>query len=109
MRHMHNLVKYCVQLIESPISQLFQDTAAPNLVCRYYRTQKVTSANGCYGDFVTMVTKSVIDISQYKVAAVSYLTTNISAILRPRTLKFGMKMPLYPVSQSGWWLTGELW
>ena len=41
---------------------------------------------------VTMATEQVINISQYKAAAVSYLIINISAILRPAKLKFDMKM-----------------
>ena len=45
---------------------------------------------------VTMATERVINISQYKAAAVSYLMVGISAILRPTELKFGMKMPLHP-------------
>ena len=51
---------------------------------------------------VTMATERVINISQYKAATVSYLIINISAILRPTKLKFGMKMRLYPsVSSDG--------
>ena len=42
---------------------------------------------------VAMATERVINISQYKAAAVSYLIVGISAILRPTKLKFGMKMP----------------
>ena len=41
---------------------------------------------------VTVATERVINISQYKVAAVSYLIVGISAILRPTKLKFGMKI-----------------
>ena len=49
---------------------------------------------------VTMATERVINISQYKAAAVSYLIVGISAILRPTKLKFGMKMPLHPTVSS---------
>ena len=48
----------------------------------------------------TMATERVINISQYKTAAVSYLIVSISAISRPTKLKFGMKMPLHPVVSS---------
>ena len=41
---------------------------------------------------VTMATERVINISQYKAAAVSYLIVGISAILSPTKLKFGMKI-----------------
>ena len=40
---------------------------------------------------VTIVTKHVINMSQYKVAAMSYLIIQISAI-RPAKLKFGIKV-----------------
>ena len=46
-----NLVKYCVPLIGGSMSPSFQDTASPNLVCRYYMTQKITPAIGCYGNY----------------------------------------------------------
>ena len=49
---------------------------------------------------VTMASEPVINISQYKVAAVSYLIVGISAILRPTELKFGIKMPLHPTVSS---------
>ena len=49
---------------------------------------------------VTMATERVISISQYKAATVSYLIVDISAILRPTKLKFGMKMPLHPTVSS---------
>ena len=49
---------------------------------------------------VTMATERVINISQYKAAAVSYLIVDIAAILRPTKLKFGMKMPLHPTVSS---------
>ena len=42
---------------------------------------------------VTMATERVVNISQYKAAAVFYLIVGISAILRPTKLKFGMRMP----------------
>ena len=42
---------------------------------------------------VTMATERVVNISQSKAAAVSYLIVGISATLRPTKLKFGMKMP----------------
>ena len=49
---------------------------------------------------VTMATERVINTSQYKVAAVSYLIINISAILRPKRLKFGLNMRLQPNSAT---------
>ena len=49
---------------------------------------------------VTMATEHVINISQYKAAAVSYLIVDISAILRFTKLKFVMKMPLHPTVNS---------
>ena len=49
---------------------------------------------------VTMATERVINISQYKAAALPYLIIGISAILRPTKLKFGMKMPLHPTVSS---------
>ena len=49
---------------------------------------------------VTMATELVINISQYKAAAVSYLIVDISAILRPIKLKFGMEMSLHPTVSS---------
>ena len=49
---------------------------------------------------VNMATERVIDISQYKAAAVSYLIIDISAILRPTKLKLGMKMRLHPTVSS---------
>ena len=49
---------------------------------------------------VTLATERVINISQYKDAAVSYLIVSISAILKPTKLKFGMKMPLHPTVSS---------
>ena len=49
---------------------------------------------------VTIATERVINISQYKAAAVSHLIVGISAILRPTKLKFGMKMPLHPIVSS---------
>ena len=49
---------------------------------------------------VTMATERVINISQYKAAAVSYLIVGISAILRLTKLKFSMKMPLHPTVSS---------
>ena len=53
---------------------------------------------------VTMATEQVINISQYKAAAVPYLIVGISAILKHTKLTFGMRMPLYPTvsSISGW-------
>ena len=63
-------------------------------------TQTVTSANGCYEKFVTMAVERVINISQYKVAVVSYLIIDISAILRHTKLKFGMKVRLHPTISS---------
>ena len=44
---------------------------------------------------VTMATERVVNISQYKAVAVSYLIliVGMSAILRPTKLKSGMKMP----------------
>ena len=44
---------------------------------------------------VTMATERVINISQYKAAAVSHLIIDISAILRPTKPKFRMKMHLH--------------
>ena len=49
---------------------------------------------------VVMATERVINISQYKDAAVSYLIVGISSILRPTKQKFGMKMPLHPTDSS---------
>ena len=49
---------------------------------------------------VTMATERVINISQYKATAESYLIVGISAILRPTKLKFGMKMPLHSTVSS---------
>ena len=49
---------------------------------------------------VTMATERVINISQYKAVAVSYLIVGISAIPSPTKLKFGMKMPLHPTVSS---------
>ena len=49
---------------------------------------------------VTMATERVINISQYKAAAVSYLIIDMSAILRPTKLKFGMKMHVHPTASS---------
>ena len=49
---------------------------------------------------VTMATERVIDISQYKAAAVSYLIVGISAISRHTELKFGMNIPLHPAVSS---------
>ena len=51
MRNMRNLVNYCVLLIEGSISWPFHDIGSPNLVGRYYMSQKVTSTNGCYGNY----------------------------------------------------------
>ena len=48
---------------------------------------------------VTMATERVINTSQYKVDAVSYLIISILDILRPRKLKFGMKIRLHPNRQ----------
>ena len=48
----------------------------------------------------TMATEQVINISQYKAAAVSYLMIDISAILRPTKLSFGRKMHLHPTVSS---------
>ena len=49
MRNMRNLVNLCcVPLIAGSISWPFHDIASPNLVDRYYMSQKVTSTNGCY-------------------------------------------------------------
>ena len=48
----------------------------------------------------TIATDWVINISQYKAAAVSYLIVAISAILRSTKLKFGMKMPLHRIVSS---------
>ena len=48
---------------------------------------------------VTMATERVNYISQYKVAAVFYLIITIPAILRPRKLKFTVKMCLHLNSQ----------
>ena len=100
MRNMHNLVKYCVPLTGCSISRLFHDIASPNLVGRYYMTQKVTSTNGCYENYVTVATEQVTNISQYKAAAVSYLIIDISDILSPTKLDFGMKMRLHPTVNS---------
>ena len=49
---------------------------------------------------VTMATERVINISQYKAAAMSYLIVGISAIVRLTKQKFGMKMPLHPTVRS---------
>ena len=49
---------------------------------------------------VTMATERVINISQYKAEAVSYLIVGISATLRSTKLKFGRKMPLHPTISS---------
>ena len=49
---------------------------------------------------VTMATERVINISQYKAAAVSYLIIDISALLRPTKPKFGMKMHIHPTVSS---------
>ena len=49
---------------------------------------------------VTKAMEQVINISQYKAAAVSYLMVGISAILRATKLKLGMKMPLHPTVSS---------
>ena len=49
---------------------------------------------------VTMASERVINISQYKAAAVSYLIVGISATLRPTKLKFGMKMRLHSTVSS---------
>ena len=49
---------------------------------------------------ITMATERVLNISQYKAAAVSHLILGISAILRPTKLKFDMKMPLHPTVGS---------
>ena len=48
---------------------------------------------------VTMAIEGVINISQYKAAAVSYIIIDISAILGARKLTFGMKMHLHSNSQ----------
>ena len=48
---------------------------------------------------VTMATDGVINISQYKAAAVSYIIIDIYAIFPSRELTFGMKMRLYSNSQ----------
>ena len=50
---------------------------------------------------VTMAADRVINVSQYKAAAVSYLIVAISAILRSTKLKFGVKMPLHRIVSSG--------
>ena len=47
----------------------------------------------------TMATERVINISQYKAAAVFYLIIDISAILWPTKLNFGMKVHLHQNSQ----------
>ena len=49
---------------------------------------------------VTKAMEQVINISQYKAEAVSYLIVGISAILRATKLKLGMKMPLHPTVSS---------
>ena len=49
---------------------------------------------------ICMATERIINISQYKAAAVSYLIVGISAILRPTKLTFGMKMILHPTVNS---------
>ena len=67
MRSMHNLVKCFVRLIEGSISQPIQDVASPNLVCRYYFNQKITSFTSCCGNCG----------NQCKVVAVSYLIIDI--------------------------------
>ena len=51
IHNMHNLVKHCVSLIRSSISQEFYNLASPNLVGRYYMTQTITFANGCFGNY----------------------------------------------------------
>ena len=51
MRDMCNLVNYCLPLIGGSISWPFYDIATPNLVGRYCMSQKVTSTNGCYGNY----------------------------------------------------------
>ena len=58
---------------------------------------------------VTLATKRVIYISQYKVAAVPYLVIDISAISRPRKLKFAMQMHLHLNNQFSQQLLGKLW
>ena len=47
MRNIGNLVNHCVPLIGGSISSPFHDIASPNLVDRYYMSQKVISTNGC--------------------------------------------------------------
>ena len=49
---------------------------------------------------VTMATERVLNISQYKAVAVSYLIVGISTILRPTKLKFDVKVPLHPTVSS---------
>ena len=51
MRNMRNLVNYCVPLIGGSIPWQFHDIESSNLVGRYYRSQKVTSTIGCYGNY----------------------------------------------------------
>ena len=51
MRNMCNLVNYHVPLIGGSISWAFHDIASPNLVGRYYMSQKVTSTDDCYGNY----------------------------------------------------------
>ena len=48
MHNMRNLGNYCVPLTGGYISWPFHDIASPNLVDRYYMSQKVTSTDGCY-------------------------------------------------------------
>ena len=51
MRSMRSLVNYCVPLIGGSISWPFDDIASPNLVGRYYMSQKVTFTCRCYGNY----------------------------------------------------------
>ena len=49
---------------------------------------------------VTMATERVINISQYKAAAVFYLFVIISAIFKAYEAKNGMKMPVHSTVSS---------
>ena len=51
MRKLRNLVNYCAPLIGGYIFWPSHDIASPNLVGRYHMSEKVTSTDGCYGNY----------------------------------------------------------